>query len=156
MRRRTDTGVDEVINIKRAVLILPLYVVALTAVDMVFHSTRVNPSKSVLVWIVVGFIASAIAVVAAGIWYFTQRASGKISQKREHAYIALLVGVMASLFAGDVLGSIASLLLGGRSVWAMAPSYALSYVVLLWAIAWTSKALDSRAGNADDRSGTPR
>ncbi|ETA93651.1 hypothetical protein O984_08565, partial [Mycobacterium avium 05-4293] len=103
-----------------------------------------------------GFIASAIAVVAVGIWYFTQRASGKISQKREHAYIALLVGVMASLFAGDVLGSIASLLLGGRSVWAMAPSYALSYVVLLWAIAWTSKALDSRAGNADDRSGTPR
>lgn len=155
MRRRTDTGVDEVINIKRAVLILPLYVAALTAVDMVFHSTRVNPSKSVPVWIVVGFIASAIAVVAVGIWYFTQRASGKISQKREHAYIApprRRNGVLA----GDVLGSIASLLLGGRSVWAMAPSYALSYVVLLWAIAWTSKALDSRAGNADDRSGTPR
>lgn len=33
------------INIKRAVLILPLYVVALTAVDMVFHSTRVNPAS---------------------------------------------------------------------------------------------------------------
>ncbi|PBJ29317.1 hypothetical protein XV03_24155, partial [Mycobacterium avium subsp. hominissuis] len=64
MRRCTDTGVDEVINMKRAVLILPLYVAALTAVDMVFHSTRLNPSKSVPVWIVVGFIASAIAVVA--------------------------------------------------------------------------------------------
>ncbi|PBJ47353.1 hypothetical protein BB734_22095, partial [Mycobacterium avium subsp. hominissuis] len=72
---------------------------------------------------------------------------------RPDSYTTLLDAT--SLFAGDVLGSMASLLLGGRSVWAMAPSYALSYVVLLWAIAWTSKALDSRAGNADDRSGTP-
>lgn len=36
----------------------------------------------------------------------------------------------------------------------MVPSYALAYVVLLWTIAFTVKALDGRAGNVDECSGS--
>ena len=46
---------------------------------------------------------------------------------------------------GDALGGLAGLLLGGKSVWIMAPSYVVAYVVLLWVIAFTVKVLDGRA-----------
>ncbi|GAB4897785.1 hypothetical protein MAHJHV51_29210 [Mycobacterium avium subsp. hominissuis] len=39
-------------------------------------------------------------------------------------------------------------------MWVMVPSYALAYVVLLWTIAFTAKALDGGAGNVDERSGS--
>jgi len=135
------------INTKRALLILPFFVAAMLAIDMVFDSAHLKASKSVPAWMVAGFIASALAGVAVGIWYVTRHASGKIRQKREHAYVAVLVGVMVSGFVGDALGGIAALFLGGKSVWVMVPSYALGYVVLLWTIAFTIKVLD---GNDHD------
>ncbi len=156
MRGRTDTrAAAAMINVKRAVLLLPLYVAAMLAIDAIFHSSHRNAGKSVPVWIVVGFIVSALAVVAVGIWYITRRAGGRIPQKREHAYIAILVGVVVSGYVGDALGGVAALLLGGKSVWIMAPSYAVAYVVLLWVIAFTVKVLDRRTGDVDDRSGSP-
>jgi hypothetical protein len=139
------------INTKRALLLLPVYVAAMIAVEMLFHSAHLNASKSVPGWMVAGFIVSALIVVAVGIWYFTQRAAGKVPQKREHAYIALLVGVMASGVVGDAVSGVAALFMGGKSVWVMAPSYALAYVVLLWATVLTMKALDSRTGGVDER-----
>jgi uncharacterized membrane protein YbhN (UPF0104 family) len=143
------------INMKRAVLLVPLYVAAMLAVDAVFHPFHRNAGKSVPVWIVVGFIASALFVVAVGIWYITRRAGGKIPQKREHAYIAILVGVMVSGFVGDTVSGIAAIFLGGRSLWVMAASCAVAYVVLLWVIAFTVKVLDGRTGDVDERSGSP-
>lgn len=142
------------INLKRAVLLLPLYVAAMITVDIVFNSAHVSPTKPLPVWIVVGFIASAIIVVAVGIWYFTQRSAGKVTPKREHAYIAIMAGVVVSGFVGDTVSAIAGLFMGGKSLWVMAPSYALAYVVLLWTIAFTARALDNRSGNVDDRSGS--
>ncbi len=143
------------INLKCALLLLPLYVAAMLAVDAIFHSSHPNAGRAVPVWIVAGFIISALAVAAVGIWYFTRRAGGKIPRKREHAYIAILVGVVVSGWVGDALGGLAGLLLGGKSVWIMAPSYVVAYVVLLWVIAFTVKVLDGRAGKVDDRSGSP-
>ncbi|BBN47212.1 MULTISPECIES: hypothetical protein [Mycobacterium avium complex (MAC)] len=67
------------INLKRAVLLLPVYIAAMIAVDVVFKSAHIAPSKPLPVWIVAGFIASAIVVVAVGIWYFTQRRSSKVT-----------------------------------------------------------------------------
>lgn len=155
MRRRSDPR-GAMINLKRAVLFLPLYVAAMITVDIVFKSAHVSPTKPLPVWIVVGFIASAIVVVAVGVWYFTQRSAGKVTPKREHAYIAIVVGVMVSGFVGDTVSGIAGIFMGGKSLWVMAPSYALAYVVLLWTIAFTAKTLDNRAGNIDDHSGAPR
>jgi len=156
MRGRTDTGAAEaMINMKRAALLLPLYVAAMLTIDAVFHPFHRNVSKSVPAWIVVGFIASALVVVAVGIWYITRRAGGKIPQKREHAYIAILVGVVVSGFVGDTVSGIAAIFLGGRSLWVMAASYAVAYVVLLWVIAFTVKVLDGRTEDVDDRSGSP-
>ncbi len=155
MRGRADTGVAHtMINLKRALLILPLYVAAMLAIDAVFHSAHLTSTKSVPVWMVAAFVASALAVAALGIWYFTRRAAGKVPQKREHAYIAILAGVVVSGWVGDALGGLAALFLGGKSVWVMAPSYVVAYVVLLWVIAWSLKVLDRRAGNVDDRSGS--
>ncbi|ORB75830.1 hypothetical protein [Mycobacterium scrofulaceum] len=142
------------INLKRAVLLLPVYIAAMITVDIVFKSAHITPSKPLPVWIVAGFIASAIVVVAFGIWYFTQRRSSKATQKREHAYIAIMAGVALSGFVGDTVSGVAGLFMGGKSLWVMVPSYALAYVVLLWSIAFTVKALDGRAGNVDERSGS--
>lgn len=144
------------INMKRAVLFLPLYVAAMITVDIVFKSAHISPSKPLPVWIVAGFIASAIIVAAVGIWYFTQRTAGNITQKREHTYLAIMVGVMVSGFVGDTVSGIAGLFMGGKSLWVMGPSYALAYVVLLWTIVFTAKVLDSRTGNIDDRTGSSR
>lgn len=142
---------EAMINTKRALLILPFFVAAMLAIDLVFDSAHLKAGKPVPAWMVAGFIASALAVVAVGIRYVTRRASGKIPQKREHAYVAVLVGVVVSGFVGDALGGIAALFLGGKSVWVMVPSYALAYVVLLWTIAFTMKVLD---GN--DHDGAPQ
>lgn len=46
------------INLKRAVLLLPVYIAAMIAVDVVFKSAHIAPSKPLPVWIVAGFIAS--------------------------------------------------------------------------------------------------
>jgi hypothetical protein len=151
---------EAMINTKRALLILPFFVAAMLATDLIFDSAHLKANRSVPVWMIAGFIASALAVVAAGIWYLTRHAGGKIPQKREHAYVAVLVGVMVSGFVGDALGGIAALFLGGKSVWVMIPSYALAYVVLLWTIAFAMKVLDGndhdgaaqRSGNSPDGS----
>ncbi|MDV3219773.1 hypothetical protein LE977_25780 [Mycobacterium avium] len=71
------------INLKCAVLLLPVYIAAMITIDIVFKSAHIAPSKPLPVWIVAGFIASAIVVVAVGIWYFTQRRSSKVTPKRE-------------------------------------------------------------------------
>lgn len=142
------------INLKRAVLLFPVYIAAMIAVDVVFKSAHIAPSKPLPVWIVAGFIASAIVVVAVGIWYFTQRRSSKVTRKREHAYIAIMAGVAVSGFVGDTVSGVAGLFMGGKSLWVMVPSYALAYVVLLWTIAFTAKALDGGAGNVNERSGS--
>ncbi|ETB22506.1 hypothetical protein O973_07025 [Mycobacterium avium subsp. avium 11-4751] len=55
---------------------------------------------------------------------------------------------------GDTVSGVAGLFMGGKSLWVMVPSYALAYVVLLWTIAFTAKALDGGAGNVDQRSGS--
>lgn len=52
------------------------------------------------------------------------------------------------------MSGVAGLFMGGKSLWVMVPSYALAYVVLLWTIAFTAKALDGGAGNVDQRSGS--
>ncbi|GAB4897783.1 hypothetical protein LIX17_06715 [Mycobacterium avium subsp. hominissuis] len=80
------------INLKCAVLLLPVYIAAMITIDIVFKSAHIAPSKPLPVWIVAGFIASAIVVVAVGIWYFTQRRSSKVTPKREYAYIAIMAG----------------------------------------------------------------
>jgi hypothetical protein len=138
------------INTKRAILILPFFVAAMLTIDLIFDSAHLKAAKAVPVWMIVGFVASALAVVVVGIWSVIRHAGGKIPQKREHAYIALLVGVMVSGFVGDALSGVTALLLGGKSVWTMAASYALAYVVLLWTMAFTMGALDrhDRSGSA--------
>ncbi len=130
------------INTKRAILILPFFVAGMLAVDLIFDSARPKAGNAVPVWMIVGFIAAALTVVVVGIWSVTRHASGKIPRKREHAYIAIVVGVMVSGFVGDALSGVAALLLGGKSVWTMATSYALAYVILLWTIAFTMDVLD--------------
>lgn len=80
----------------------------------------------------------------------------KISRKPEHAYIAIVVGVVVSGWVGDMLASAAALLFGGYSVRALLPSYILSYAVLLWLIALTLKALDGQSGEVDDGPGPAR
>lgn len=101
------------INLKRAVLLLPVYIAAMITIDIVFKSAHIAPSKPLPVWIVAGFIASAIVVVAVGIWYFTQRRSSKVTPKREHAYIAIMAGVALSGFVGDTVSGVAGRFTGG-------------------------------------------
>lgn len=142
------------INFKRAVVLLPVYVAAMITVDIVFKSAHVTPTGRLPVWIVGGFIASAILIVALGIWYFVRRDAGTITPKRENGYIAVIAGVGVAGFVGDSLSGVAGRFMGGKSLWVMAPSYAVAYVVLLWTIVLVTKSLGSRTDDVGDRTGS--
>lgn len=121
------------INTKRALLLLPLYLVAVIAVDVVFDSASPASSTSVPTWMVVGFIVSALAVAAIVLGYLVRRAGGKVPQQRHNAYMALLVAILVSGFVSDALKGLASLLLGGHPWWVLVPIYTIGYAVL-WAV----------------------
>lgn len=130
-------------NVMRAVLLLPIYLAAMIAIDMAFGPIHVHSGKPIPVWVAAGFSASALAAVALAIWYVAEQAGRRISQQRDHLYIGVLIGLLVSGLVGDVLSGAAAIALGGRSVWTVATSHIVAYAVFLVALALTVRALDS-------------
>lgn len=136
------------INTKRALLFLPLYLAWVIAVDLLFDSASTASSTSVPMWMVVGFIVSAFAVAGVILWYLIKRASGQISIQREHTYTALLVAIVVSGFVSDALKGLATLLLGGHPWWVLIPAYTIGYAVCWVVLDYTATALRRRAQSA--------
>lgn len=141
------------INAKRMLLFLPLYVVWAVTVDVWFDSASPPSSKSVPAWMTVGFLVSAVVVAGVVLAYLSRRATGNVPQQRHHVYVALFVAIIVSGFVADALKGVAWLLLGGHPWWVLVPIYTLGYAACLAVLVLMVNWLERRT---DDRSGSPR
>lgn len=153
MHRTTDTGAAEtMINAKRILLLLPLYLVWTITIDVLFDSASPPGSKSVPTWMIVGFVLCAVAVAVIVFWYLLRRASGKVPEQRQHTYTALLVAIIVSGFITDALKGLARLLLGSHPWWMLVPIYTIGYAacwaVLVFMVNWLEDRADERKSSS--------
>jgi hypothetical protein len=132
------------INKKRALLLLPPYLVVVIAIDMAFNHVHFSPGRPVPLWLIFFFIATAVAVTVVVIWYLVKHASGQVPQQRHHAYMSLLVAVIVSGFFSDGLKGVASLFLRGQPWWILLPIYTLGYAVFCVALVYTAGRFERR------------
>lgn len=141
------------INAKRILLYLPLYLAWAVAIDVLFNSAGPPGSKSVPTWMTVGFILSIVAVSGVVLRYLSRCAAGKMPQQRQHVYTALLAAIVVSGLVDGALKGAVWLLLGGHPWWVLVPIFTLGYAacwaVLVFMVNW----LERRTG---ERSGSPR
>jgi H+/Cl- antiporter ClcA len=143
-----------IINMRRAVLLLPVYVVLMAGLDSIFNSARFKTNNDLPWWLVIGFTLAALAVFLIVAWFLTQKARGKIPVQRERAFAGFFGALIISGFVDDGLRGLASLLFHSRSIWISIPLYILSYVVLLAALVLiVNKVAAKPSGGAAESSG---
>jgi H+/Cl- antiporter ClcA len=119
------------INMRRAVLLLPVYVALMAVADSIFNSAGFTTKNDVPWWLIIGFTIAAFAVFLIVAWFLVQKARGNVPVQRERAYTGFFLALIVSGLVDDGLKGLASLLLHSRSIWISIPIYVLSYVVLL-------------------------
>jgi hypothetical protein len=137
-----------IINLRRAALLLPVYVGLMIGADVFFNSAGLNTTGELPLWLYVAFTVMALAVFVIVTWYLTQKVRDKIPVQRERAYAGFLIALMISGFIDDGLKGLVSLLFHFRSIWIMVPVYILSYVVLLTVLALIVKKSAARSTEA--------
>lgn len=119
------------INMRRAVLLLPVYVVLMALVDSIFNSAGFSVRNDLPWWLIIGFTFAALSVFLIVAWFLLQKFRGNVPVQRERAYTGLLIALIVSGFVDDGLRGLASLLFHSRTIWVSIPLYILSYVALL-------------------------
>lgn len=138
------------INMKRAVAFLPLYLAWAVGLDYLFDSASHDSNRFVPTWIVVGFVASALFVAVVSMRYLVRWARGAIPAQRHHLYVAILIAIVLSGLATDVLKGIAALLVGGHPWWVLLPIYTLGYVTCWAVLVFVTKAMAGRTSSKQD------
>lgn len=137
-----------IINMRRAALLLPVYVALMLCTDAFFNKTGLNTKNNLPLWLIVAFTAMALAVFLVVAWFITQKARGKISAKRERVYAGILLAFIVSGFIDDGLKGLAAILFDAKSIWVMIPIYILSYVALLAVLVFTLNKVAARSDGA--------
>jgi H+/Cl- antiporter ClcA len=119
------------IDMRRAVLLLPVYVVLMAAADSIFNSAGFNANRDLPWWLIAGFTVAAVAVFLIVAWSLVQKSRVNVPVQRERAATGFLIALIISGFVDDGLRGLASLLFHSKSIWISIPIYTLSYVVLL-------------------------
>lgn len=119
------------IDMRKAVLLLPVYVAWMVGTDLLFNSSGLNTRNDLPLWIVIGFTIMAVLVVLIVAWYLTQRTRGKISPQRERVYMGFLIALLIWGFLNDGLEAVVKLIVPSMSIWILIPFYILSYAILL-------------------------
>lgn len=119
------------IDMRKALLLLPVYVALMVGTDLLFDSSGLNTSNELPLWLVIGFTVMAVLVVVIVAGYLMQRSRGKISPKRERVYVAFLIALLIWGFINDALEALAKLIFHSMSIWILIPFYILSYAILL-------------------------
>jgi hypothetical protein len=115
------------INMRRVVLVLPIYVVTMTALEVVFRKTGLNTKGYIPLWLIVVFTLMALACFIIVAWFLTQKVRGKIAVNRERGYLAVVVAVIVSGFVSDGLRGLATLVFHGTPIWFRFRSFRMSY-----------------------------
>ena len=109
--------VETVIDFRRAALFLPVYVVLMLILDALFNSPAMGLTGALPIWLLVAFIAMAVAVFLIVGRYLFERNRKAVPANTERAMFAVLAGVVVSGIANDVLAGAASLVLHTRSIY---------------------------------------
>jgi hypothetical protein len=147
-----------IINMRRAVLLLPVYVVLMAAADSIFNSADFNSTNDLPWWLIAGFTVAAITVFLVVAWFLTLKARGNVPVQRERAATGFLIALIISGFVDDGLRGLASLMFHSKSIWVSIPIYVISYVVLLTLVVLMVNRFAAKpsAGNAESASGQQR
>jgi hypothetical protein len=137
---------------RRAVISLPVYVVAMTGVDAVLHSAGFDTEPDMPWWLIVTFIVTALVVFCTAAWYLARQASGKIPVQRERGYAGFFVALIVAGVVDDGLKDAATLPLYHRSIWIDVPLSIISWSVLLAVLAFVTNkfARSQSAGHRAD------
>jgi H+/Cl- antiporter ClcA len=119
------------INMRRAVLLLPVYVVLMAATDSIFNSAGFSTRSDLPWWLIAGFTFAAVAVFLIVAWFLVQKSRGDVPVQRERAATGFLVALIVSGFVDDGLRGLASVVFHSKSIWLSIPIYVISYVILL-------------------------
>lgn len=119
------------IDMRKAVLLLPVYVALMVGTDLLFDSSGLDTRNDLPLWLVIGFTIMAVLVVLIVAWYLVQRTRGKVAPKRERVYMAFLIALVISGFIDDGLKALTKLIFHSMSIWILIPFYILSYAILL-------------------------
>lgn len=119
------------IDMRKAVLLLPVYVALMVGTDWLFDSSGLDTRNDLPLWLVIGFTIMAVLVVLIVAWYLVQRTRGKVAPKRERVYMAFLIALVISGFIDDGLKALTKLIFHSMSIWILIPFYILSYAILL-------------------------
>ncbi|WP_155766836.1 hypothetical protein [Mycobacterium intracellulare] len=119
------------IDMRKAMLLLPVYVAWMVGTDLLFNASGLNASNDLPLWLVIDFTIMAILVVLIVAWYLTQRSRGKVSPKRERAYMGFLIALIIWGFINDGLEAVVKMIFHSMSIWILIPFYILSYAILL-------------------------
>ncbi|SKF72326.1 hypothetical protein [Mycobacteroides abscessus] len=114
-------------NIRRIVVLLPVYVILMLAVNALFRSLHFE-KPGLSVWVVVGFVASALFSFGVLIYLARHRlAHGPFQRDKKAFAIAVLVAIVVSDAVDSVLYSALSI----KSIYAAIPIEIFSYCVLI-------------------------
>lgn len=115
------------INWRRILALLPIYVIAMTAIQTLFKSLNFD-SPGLPLWVIIGFLVCALVFVGFVVWAVRWRmVQGPIGQDKQRFIIAVLVGITASNIAESALYA----LLPVKSVFMAVPIEVFSYAVLM-------------------------
>lgn len=67
------------IDMRKAVLLLPVYVALMVGTDLLFDSSGLDTRNDLPLWLVIGFTIMAVLVVLIVAWYLVQRTRGKVA-----------------------------------------------------------------------------
>lgn len=120
-----------IIDMRKAVLLLPIYVAWMVGTDLLFNSSGVNTSNDLPLWLIIGFTIMAVLVVLIVAWYLVQRSRGKVPPRRERVYMGFLTALLISGFIDDGLKALTKPIFHSMSIWILIPLYIVSYAILL-------------------------
>jgi hypothetical protein len=122
-----------VINTRRVLLIMPIYVAYMVCINVFFDSAGLDVRNNLPLWLIIAFTAMSISTVLLLIWFISSKVRGKISVRRERFYLGILIIVFIADFIDDALKGLTSLIFDTSSIWVMIPMYLISYVAL-WVV----------------------
>lgn len=120
-----------IIDMRKAILLLPVYVALMVGTDLLFSSGGLHTRNDLPLWLIIGFTVMAVLVFLLVAWYLVQRSRGKVPPKRERVYMAFLIALVISGLIDDGLKALTKLIFHSMSIWILIPFYILSYAVLL-------------------------
>ncbi|OBK12635.1 hypothetical protein [Mycobacterium asiaticum] len=120
-----------IIDIRKALLLLPVYVAGMVGTDLLMNSDGLQTRNDLPLWLIIGFTIMSVTVLGLVAWYLGQRSRGNVLVQTERVYMAFFIALFISGLVSDSLKALTNLIFHSMSIWILIPFYILSYPVSL-------------------------